>query len=36
VDLRAYSLVGTNFQPVAEEPRSVYYEGFFFGLTLGF
>ncbi len=36
VDIRVAAPSGTNFQAVAEEGRSVYYEGFFFGLGLGF
>jgi hypothetical protein len=36
VDIQVAVPSGTNFQGVTEEGRSVYYEGFFFGLSLGF
>jgi hypothetical protein len=35
-DVRVGVPSGTNFQGVTEQNRSVYYEGFFFGLSLGF
>jgi len=36
VDLEVAPPTGSNLQAVTEESRSVYYEGFFFGLTFGF